>query len=119
MANMNLNRPGYSGGSDFTGMITDSGSACGDYAGWPKHLARQPLGVPQRDDLARSYYARSSSWATVSEPHASRLDKYRVDFSVGNRAVLDATRDDEELTRSERHVAIAHLDRELPVGDEE
>jgi hypothetical protein len=71
MANMNLNRPGYSGGSDFTGMITDSGSACGDYAGWPKHLARQPLGVPQRDDLARSYYARSSSWATVSEPPAS------------------------------------------------
>jgi hypothetical protein len=51
--------------------------------------------------------------------HAGRLDEQRVDFSAGGRAMLDAPRDDEELTRSERHVAIAHLDRELALGDEE
>jgi hypothetical protein len=51
--------------------------------------------------------------------HPGWLDEYRVDFSVGDGAVLDATRDDEELTRPKRHVAIAHLDREQAEGDEE
>ena len=39
--------------------------------------------------------------------------------ALGDRAVLDTTRNDEELPRSNRDTAIAQLDRELALGDEE
>jgi len=42
-----------------------------------------------------------------------------MDFTIGHGAVLDAARDDEELPRFERHVALAHLYGELDLGHEE
>ena len=38
---------------------------------------------------------------------------------VGNRAVLDAARDDEELSLAELDVPVAQLDRQQPFEDEE
>ena len=47
------------------------------------------------------------------------LDEQHVSLVVGSGAVLDAARHDEELAGSELDRAIAQLDRQAPVQDEE
>jgi hypothetical protein len=50
---------------------------------------------------------------------AARLDQQGGRLAVGARAVRYAERDDEQFARAQHDVAVAQLDGELPVDDEE
>jgi hypothetical protein len=47
-----------------------------------------------------------------------RLDQEDVRLFIGDRAVLDAARDDEEVSLAELDVPVAQLDRQPPLEDE-
>src|SRR3982751_30228 len=49
---------------------------------------------------------------------AHGLDEQDVRLLVGNGSMFDTFRDDEHLTRTERHIAIAQLDDEAAFEDE-
>jgi hypothetical protein len=48
----------------------------------------------------------------------ARLDQEDVRLLIGDRAVLDAARDDEDVALAELDVSVTELDREPPLEDE-
>src|ERR1022692_3043934 len=59
------------------------------------------------------------SASTTGVNNAARLQEEHRRFGIGARAVLDTARHDEEFPRPQHDVAIAQLDGELPVQDQE
>src|SRR6266851_2778848 len=51
--------------------------------------------------------------------HAARLDEQELDLAFGKGLVLDAARDDEHLPRRDRDGAVAKIDPQIALDDEE
>ena len=62
---------------------------------------------------------RERASSVTSAHDAGRLDEERVYLPLGDGAVFDTPRHDEELTRSQRHIAVPQLDGQLPVHHQE
>jgi hypothetical protein len=66
-------------------------------------------------DLA---FRRGPRLGVASVRRPARLDQEDVRLLIGDRAMFDATRDDEEVSLAELGVPIAELDRQPPLEDE-
>src|SRR5262245_50950551 len=63
--------------------------------------------------------ARSGGSCIARVGRARRFDEQKMRFVFGDRAMFDTLRDDEEFPWTERYVAFAHADGDMPLQHEE
>ncbi len=80
----------------------------------------EKLGEKLGEELGEKVFGgrREMAASITGIDHAGRLDQDNVGFPLSERAVLDTAGDDEELSWSEGHVPVAHLDGQLAARNE-